>query len=155
MFNVVLVGVFSIGFYEELPEVNFDNQSTVVVLNKPILLRRRALVDLPNVTVVSSANLVRNTTEKAKNKIKEIVGERPIFPRANSIVKNIVTPKHVAQNSNEVRFEKKITSNNGNVTEVTETFSTDMIIEERRSLLNRNRFRIFRRWVDLIQKIET
>lgn len=158
MLNLALVSMLTLGYNEELPAVNLNSSSTVVIVKRVTPLRRRVLVELPVATVAAGVNIIRNTSEKVVNKVdnvRELIREKPIFPRANSIVKNIVTPKRVEstivieENPNEVRIEKKVTtSRKNNLTETTEetttTFSNDMIVEQRRGLLGRTRFRIFR-----------
>lgn len=157
MLNLALVSMLALGYNEELPAVNFDSSSTVVV-KRVTPLRRRVLVELPVATVAAGVNIIRNTSERVVNKVdnvREIIREKPIFPRANSIVRNVITPKRVEstivieENPNEVKIEKKtVTSKKNNFTETTEetttTFSSDMIVEQRRGLLGRTRFRIFR-----------
>lgn len=158
MLNIALVSMLTLGYNEELPAVNFDSSSTIVVVKRATPLRRRVFVELPVATVTAGVNIVRNTSEVVVNKVdnvREIIREKPIFPRANSIVKNIVTPKRVEsaivieENPNEVKIEKKTTtSRKDNFTETTEetttTFSSDMIVEQRRGFFGRTRFRIFR-----------
>ena len=162
MFNVTLFSFLTLGYYEELPVVKMDNPSTVVIVRRTTPLRRRVYVEVPVASIESSANIVKTTTvettvvETINPKIREIVTERPIFPRVNSLIRNIVTPKRVdnssvtiEENPNEARIERKTTvsSSNNNFTETTETtttFQSDMIFEQRRGLLGRTRFRIFR-----------
>ena len=163
MFSLTLFGLLSIGYYEELPVVSFDNSSAVVIVRRSTPLRRRVYVEVPVVKIESDTNIVKRTTtvettvvEPINPKVREVVTERPIFPRINSAVRSLVTPRKtevsaivVDENPNEVKIEKKITtsSSNNNFTETTETtttFSSDMIVEQRRGLLGRTRFRFFR-----------
>ena len=163
MFGLTLFSLLTVGYYEELPVVNFDNSSTVVIVRRSTPLRRRVYVEVPVVKIESDTNIVKRTTtvettvvEPINPKVREVVTERPIFPRINSAVRSLVTPRKtevsaivVDENPNEVKIEKKITtsSSNNNFTETTETtttFSSDMIVEQRRGLLGRTRFRFFR-----------
>lgn len=163
MLNVTLFSLLNFGYYEELPVVKIDNPATVVIVRRSTPLRRRVYVEVPVATIESSANIVKTTTvetttvETINPKIREVVTERPIFPRVNSAVRNIVTPRKVEvsaivvdENPNEVKIEKKTTtSSSGNnfnetTTETTTTFHSDMIVEQRRGLLGRARYRIFR-----------
>ena len=166
MFSLTLFGLLSVGYYEELPVVSFDNSSAVVIVRRSTPLRRRVYVEVPAVKIESNSNIVKTTNvettivEPVFPKVREIVTERPIFPRINSAVRSLVTPRKtevsaivVDENPNEVKIEKKITtsSSNNNFTETTETtttFSSDMIVEQRRGLLGRTRFRFFR-WKEL------
>ena len=163
MFNLALFSLLNFGYYEELPVVKMDNPSTVVIVRRTTPLRRRVYVEVPVATIESNTNIVKTnnvqTTVVETNsspKILQIVTERPIFPRVNSLVRNVVTPRRVDssavvvdENPNEVKIEKKTTvsSNNNNFTETTETtttFQSDMIVEQRRGILGRTRYRFFR-----------
>lgn len=163
MFGLTLFSLLSVGYYEELPVVSFDNSSAVVIVRRSTPLRRRVYVEVPAVKIESDANIVKRTKTvettvvgSSNPKIREIVTEKPIFPRINSAVRSLVTPRKtevsaivVDENPNEVRIEKKVTtsSSDNNFTETTETtttFSSDMIVEQRRGLLGRVRFRVFR-----------
>lgn len=158
MFNITLFSLLAVGYYEELPVANFDNSSAVVIIRKSTPLRRRVYVEVPVVKVEPDVNIVKKTTIETtvvgNSKIRELVTERPIFPRINSAVRSLVAPKRaevsvVDENPNEVKIEKKVitSSKNNNFTETTETtttFNLDMIAEQRRGLFGRTRFRIFR-----------
>jgi hypothetical protein len=160
MFNITLFSLLAVGYYEELPVANFDNSSAVVIIKKSTPLRRRVYVEVPVVRVEPDANIVKTTkietTVVGNSKIRELVTERPIFPRINSAVRSLVTPKRaevsaivVDENPKEIKFEKKVitSSKNNNfeeTTETTTTFNSDMIVEQRRGLFGRTRFRIFR-----------
>ena len=157
MFNITLFSLLAVGYYEELPVANFDNSSAVVIVKKSTPLRRRVYVEVPVVKVESDTNIIkRNVVGNLNSKIIDIITERPIFPRVNSAVKNLVTPRRaevsaivVDENPKEIKFEKKVitSSRNNNfeeTTETTTTFNSDMIIEQRRGLFGRSRFRVFR-----------
>ena len=164
MFNLALFSLLNFGYYEELPIVKMDNPSTVVIVRRTTPLRRRVYVEVPVATIESNTNIVKTTNVQttvvetnSSPKILQIVTERPIFPRVNSLVRNVVTPRRVDssaavvvdENPNEVKIEKKTTvsSNNNNFTETTETtttFQSDMIVEQRRGILGRTRYRFFR-----------
>lgn len=160
MLNFALLSMLVLGNNEELPVANFDNNSSVVIVKRSTPLRRRVFVELPVATVTSGVNIVRKTSDIVVTKvdnIREIISEKPIFPRVNSIIKNITTPIKVnnstiiiEENPNQTKIEKKTTvsskSNNDFVetTETNTTFQSDMIFEQRRGLLGRTRFRFFR-----------
>lgn len=164
MLNVVLLSFLSFGNYEELPAVNLESSSNVVIIKRVSPFRRRVYVEVPVVKFESDANIVKTinvqttVVQPITPKIREIVTEKPIFPRINSAVRSLVAPKKtetsaiiIEENPNEVKIEKKVTttSNGKNndyteTTETTTTFSSDMIVEQRRGLLGRTRFRFFR-----------
>lgn len=164
MLNVVLFSFLSFGYYEDLPAVNLESSSNVVIIKRVSPFRRRVYVEVPVVKIESDTNIVKTTNvqttvvQPITPKIREIVTEKPIFPRINSAVRSLVTPKKtetsaiiIEENPNEIKIEKKVTttSNGKNndyteTTETTTTFSSDMIVEQRRGLLGRTRFRFFR-----------
>lgn len=141
MFNLVLVGVLAIG-YEDLPVVDFDKSSNVVIVkdtsSRSIVLRRRALVDLPVATINKSVTIV----SKATNRVRNIVTDQPILPRVNSVIKNIVTPKK-AEGFSEVKVTTS-TSTDGLVKSNITTFNTEVIYDQKKRIVGRNRFRIFK-----------
>jgi len=141
MFNLVLVGVLAIG-YEDLPVVDFDKSSNVVIVkdtsSRSIILRRKALVDLPVATINKSVTIV----SKATNRVRNIVTDQPILPRVNSVIKNIVTPKKV-EGFSEVKVTTS-TSADGLVKSNITTFNTEVIYDQRKRIVGRNRFRIFK-----------
>jgi hypothetical protein len=141
MFNVILVGVLAIG-YEDLPVVDFDKSSNVVIVkdtsSRSIVLRRRALVDLPVATINKSVTIV----SKATNRVRNIVTDQPILPRVNSVIKNIVIPKK-AEGFSEVKVTTS-TSTDGLVKSNITTFNTEVIYDQKKRIVGRNRFRIFK-----------
>jgi len=148
MFNLVLVGVLAIG-YEDLPVVDFDKSSNVVIVkdtsSRSIVLRRRALIDLPVATINKSVTIVSKATNrvsKATNRVRNIVTDQPILPRVNSVIKNIVTPKK-SEGFSEVKVTTSI-STDGLVKSNIATFNTEVIYDQRKRIVGRNRFRIFK-----------
>ena len=141
MFNLVLVGVLAIG-YEDLPVVDFDKSSNVVIVkdtsSRSIILRRKALVDLPVATINKSVTIV----SKATNRVRNIVADQPILPRLNSVIKNIVTPKKL-EDFSEVKITTS-TSTDGSMKSNIATFNTEVIYDQRKRIVGRNRFRILK-----------
>jgi hypothetical protein len=160
MFNVALFSFLVCNYYEELPVASFDNSPNVVIVKRTGVFRRRTYVEVPVATVGSNSNIVKTTivetkvVEPSSKKTVEIVTERPIFPRVNSAVRNMVAPRMtnpkeiiIEESPNEIKIEKKVTtSSNGKdysetTTETTTTYNSDMIVEQRRGLFGRVRFR--------------
>ena len=141
MFNLVLVGVLAIG-YEDLPMVDFDKSSNVVIVKDTssisVALRRRASVDLP-VAMISKSVIV---VSKATNRVRNIVADQPILPRVNSVIKNIVTPKK-SEGFSEVKVTTS-TSTDGLMNSNIATFNTEVIYDQKKRIIGRNRFRIFK-----------
>ena len=141
MFNLVLVGVLAIG-YEDLPVVDFEKSSNVVIVkdtsSRSVALRRRDLVDLP-VAMISKSVIV---VSKATNRVRNIVADQPIFPRVNSVIKNIVTPKK-SEGFSEVKVTTS-TSTDGLMKSNIATFNTEVIYDQKKRIVGRSRFRIFK-----------
>ena len=106
--------------------------------SRSIVLRRRALVDLPVATINKSVTIV----SKATNRVRNIVTDQPILPRVNSVIKNIVTPKK-AEGFSEVKVTTS-TSTDGLVKSNITTFNTEVIYDQKKRIVGRNRFRIFK-----------
>ena len=141
MFNLVLVGVLAIG-YEDVPVVDFEKSSNVVIVkdtsSRSVALRRRDLVDLP-VAMISKSVIV---VSKATNRVRNIVADQPIFPRVNSVIKNIVTPKK-SEGFSEVKVTTS-TSTDGLMKSNIATFNTEVIYDQKKRIVGRSRFRIFK-----------